>query len=337
VYGQKFTCILLADVAPENFDQILVNGLNGEMQGTYELPIRVKNGSLIMVLLSSTPRLSVTGDVIGLTLVGQDVTELIEYRTDLEKKVEKRTHELHLALQKEKELVEMKSRFVSIASHEFRTPLSTVSLASGFIKKFRNRMSPEEIDKKLVSIETEVSHMASLLADILTIGKGEAGKIEVNWKSIPVGFFFKNLAQQVVESTQKSHRVNLKLHCPFECFQTDEGLIRNIVINLLNNAIKFSPHQDEIELTVTGSQAEIIIRVRDFGIGIPPEDASKLFEPFYRATNVAAISGTGLGLSIVKKAVDLLGGEVKVPRVLGPGTEFLVTLPIKNGKENTHC
>src|SRR5437763_251790 len=132
-----------------------------------------------------------------------------------------------------------------------------LSISSGvirFIKKFRNRMTPEEIDKKLVNIETEVSHMISLLADILTIGKGEAGKIEVNWKSVPVSSFFENLAQQVIESTQKSHRINLRLNYPFECFQTDEGLIRNIAINLLNNAIKFSPHQDEIELNVTGSE-----------------------------------------------------------------------------------
>jgi len=333
VYGQKFTNVLLKDLTPENFDQILLNGLNQEMLGPCELPIRVRNGSLITLLLGATPRLSVSGDVIGLTLVGQDVTELTEYRVDLEKIVEKRTHELHAALEKEKELVEMKSKFVSMASHEFRTPLSTISLASGFIKKFKERMTPEEINKKLVSVETQVTHMTTLLDDILTMGKGEAGKIEVNWITVPVRFFFENLVQEVVESHQRSHRVNLKINSVFEHFQTDEGLIRNILINLLNNAIKFSPKQDEIELTITGSKTEIVFRVRDNGIGISPEDVPKLFQPFYRASNATTISGTGLGLTILKKAVNLLGGKIEVTSFVGRGTEFFVTLPIKNEKE----
>jgi len=194
-------------------------------------------------------------------------------------------------------------------------------------------MTPEEINKKLVSVETQVTHMTTLLDDILTMGKGEAGKIEVNWITVPVRFFFENLVQEVVESHQRSHRVNLKINSVFEHFQTDEGLIRNILINLLNNAIKFSPKQDEIELTITGSKTEIVFRVRDNGIGISPEDVPKLFQPFYRASNATTISGTGLGLTILKKAVNLLGGKIEVTSFVGRGTEFFVTLPIKNEKE----
>ena len=294
VYAQKFKNVLLQNLDHEKFDLILQNGLDQIVALNQELPIRTHNGKLITLLLSCTSRISSLGEVIGLSLVGHDITELTEYRIDLEKKVEDRTHELNEALQKEKELVEMKSKFVSMASHEFRTPLSTISLASGFIKKFKEKMTPEEINRKLVSVETQVTHMTTLLDDILTIGKGEAGKIEVRWITVPVRFFFENLVQQVVESTRGSHRVNLKINCAFDHFQTDEGLIRNIVINLLNNAIKFSPQHDEVELTITASRTKMVMSVRDYGIGIPPNDVAKLFQPFYRASNASAISGTGL-------------------------------------------
>jgi len=333
VYAQKFKNVLLQNSDYEKFDLILQNGLNQVSTINQELPVRTRDGSLITLLLSCTSRLSSLGEVIGLSLVGHDITELIEHRINLEKKVEERTHELHQALDKERELVEMKSRFVSIASHEFRTPLSTISLASGFIKKFRERMTPEDINRKLVSVETQVTHMTTLLDDILTIGKGEAGKIKVNWITLPVRLLFENLVQEVAESTGRSHRIKLKMNCAVGHFKTDEGLIRNVMINLLNNAIKFSPSQHEIELTITSTRAKMVISVRDYGIGIPTSDVAKLFQPFYRASNVTAIPGTGLGLSILKKAVNLLGGEIKVNSFVGQGTEFLVTLPIQNEDE----
>ena len=223
--------------------------------------------------------------------------------------------------------MEMKSKFVSIASHEFRTPLSTISLASGFVKKFKNKMTGEDLDKKLVTIETQVKHMSSLLDDILTIGKADAGKIEVNWVSLPVRTFFENLALEVVESARRSHRINMKIDYSAENFRTDEGLIRNVVINLLNNAIKFSQKSDEVDFEITGNDSRLIISVRDHGIGIPTEDVEKLFQPFYRGGNVATISGTGLGLSIVKKAIDLLGGDITMKSELGKGAEFTITLP----------
>ena len=261
--------------------------------------------------------------------VMQDVTELTEYRINLEKKVEARTRELNAALKKEKEIVEMRSKFVSIASHEFRTPLSTISLASGFVRKYKHRLTPDAINEKLLGIETQVRHMSGLLDDILTIGKGDAGRIEVNLVTLPVRTLFENMAREVINSMKRSHEVNLQITFPRETFETDEGLIRNIVINLLSNAIKFSDTSNEVILSVGGNKDEMVIGVRDYGIGIPPEDAAKLFEPFYRGSNVSTISGTGLGLSIVKKAVDLLEGEIKVNSNVGRGTEFLVTLPTK--------
>ena len=245
--------------------------------------------------------------------------------------MEERTRELNLALKKEKELVEMKSKFVSIASHEFRTPLSSISLASGFIRKYKLRMTPDELDKKLQNIETQVDHMAYLLDDVLTIGKSEAGKIKVNRSTVNIRKLFESLVEDATQSTHGSHRIKVEINCTMDSFPGDEKLMRSIIINLLTNAIKFSPGRDEVELTVSCYENEMFILVRDFGMGIPPEDMDKLFESFYRGGNVTAISGTGLGLSIVKKAVDLLGGEVKVTSNLGEGTEFTVRIPLKHG------
>lgn len=257
----------------------------------------------------------------------QDVTELTEYRLSLEKKVRERTEELNKALEKERDLVEMKSNFVSIASHEFRTPLATISLATGYVKRYKARLAPEEIDKKLEAIETQVKHMSTLLNDVLTIGKSESGKLEVVRSEFNVKSLMESLVLEVVNSTQRTHQVKLLMNCQAETFLTDEGLMRNIIINLLTNAIKFSPNSNLIELKVSCEEYALIFSVRDYGLGIPAEDLPKLFEPFVRAKNVGNIRGTGLGLSIVRKAVDLLGGDISISSEVGKGTEFTVILP----------
>ena len=129
--------------------------------------------------MSATPQLTTTGQAVGITFVGQDITELIEYRRSLEEKIEERTVELRLALQKEKELVEMKCRFVSIASHEFRTPLSSIQFAANFVKQYHHRIKNEKDIRKLDNIVEQVEHMTTLLDDVLTYGKNEAGKINL--------------------------------------------------------------------------------------------------------------------------------------------------------------
>jgi len=192
-------------------------------------------------------------------------------------------------------------------------------------------MTPDEVDTKLQNIEKQVHHMSYLLDDVLTVGKSDAGKIKVNWSTLRIRNLFESLVQEVTQSTNGSHRINMQIDCVRESFLSDEKLMRSIIINLLTNAIKFSPGKDEVELTVSCNEIEMRILVVDFGMGIPSEDMDKLFESFYRGGNVTTISGTGLGLSIVKKAVDLLKGEVRMKSELGKGTEFRVSLPLRNG------
>jgi len=247
---------------------------------------------------------------------------------NLEAKVQERTHELNEALHKEKDLVEMKSKFVSIASHEFRTPLSTISLVSGFLKKHRDKITKDEFDKKLETVEKQVSHMTYLLDDILMIGKSEAGKIKTQYTTIDVHNFFRQTAREVREST-KTHTINLQINCSVKEFRTDEKLIRNIVINLLTNAIKFSPHAQSISLRISNSPDYLKIETEDKGIGITDDDLTNLFTAFHRGINVGTIQGTGLGLSIVKKAVDLLHGDIKIVSKPAQGTLITVILPLR--------
>lgn len=306
--------------------QMISSALIGTPVSNFELPLRTPNRDLV-VLLSASPRRDVHQHIQGVIFVAQDITELIEYRRNLEKIVQDRTRELNIALQKEKELVEMKSRFVSIASHEFRTPLSTISLAAGFLKRYQTKLKPEDAVEKLETIERQIVHMTHLLDDVLVIGKSEAGKIPVNRSEIDVSQFFEKVCYEVEESTGSSHRIFLKQNISEPMFQTDEKLMRNIVINLLTNAVKFSPEADDVEMLVARNDGILTFAVRDKGIGIPEKDIHKLFEPFFRASNVNAIQGTGLGLSIIKKAVDLLNGSIQVESKTGEGTTITVTLP----------
>jgi PAS domain S-box-containing protein len=261
----------------------------------------------------------------------QDITEVVHYRQGLEHMVEERTHKLNKALNKEKELVDMKSKFISIASHEFRTPLTTISLAAGLIKKYAKKMNPDELDNKLDNIEKQVSHMTYLLDDVLTIGKADAGKIEVVLSKVDIGFF-KRLATEVIESATTPHILQYEQDCKITSVTTSEKLIRNIIFNLLTNAIKFSPGKNEVLMKVVCDQKNIIITVKDLGMGIPVKDIKNLFTSFSRGSNVEAIEGTGLGLSIVKKAVDLLNGTISVKSKIKLGSEFKVTLPLHHAK-----
>lgn len=291
-----------------------------------EITVRKKNGKRITLLLSGTPHTTATGEVIGFTFVGQDITELTGYRKALERKVEERTQELMHALKKEQEVVELKSRFVSIASHEFRTPLSTIQYSTSFIRR-QVEINRVDLDNKLETIERQVTHMTHLLDDVLTYGKSEAGKINLMLAMIsPADFFFK-IIEEVGHSTNYTHTIIPDYYSLPESIVTDEKLLRNITINLLTNAIKFSPDRNHVELIARKFSGDLIIIVRDEGMGIPVEEKDKIFEPFLRGKGVSEIAGSGLGLSIVKKGVELLNGKIQMDSQVGSGTTFTVTIP----------
>lgn len=235
--------------------------------------------------------------------------------------------ELRRALAKEKELAELKSHFVSMASHEFRTPLTTILAASDSLKRYGERMTVAQQLERIEKIQVEVKHMTQLLEDVLVIGREESGKL----RCVPEHIDLKALCHQMVQEVQATMAATHSLVLSGDWSQSevriDQKLLRQILGNLLTNAVKYSPAGSTVEIKVACDRDCAVFHVHDPGIGMSPEDQERLFEPFHRGANVGRIAGSGLGLVITKKAVDLHGGTIAVESVLGVGTTFVVTLP----------
>lgn len=248
--------------------------------------------------------------------IARDITERKQIEADI-----------RIALEKEKELSLLKSRFISMASHEFRTPLTTILSSAELIEHYSHKWNEEKKLNHLQRIQTSVKHMTGLLNDVLLIGKAEEGKLECKPTAIDLLQFSCNLVEDI-ELTTSSHTIAFRPQCQTTTAYLDEKLLRHILSNLLSNAIKYSPTGGTVNFDLVSEQEEVIFRVQDWGIGIPLADRDQLFDSFHRASNVGTISGTGLGLAIVKKSVDLHGGKIAVQSEVGVGTTFTVTLPL---------
>lgn len=239
--------------------------------------------------------------------------------------------EIRAALEQQKELYQLKSRFVSMTSHEFRTPLATIMSSAELLKYYSDRMPAEERTEVIDSIEKAVKRMTKMLEDILTIGKVDADKIEFHPELLPLQKFCEDLVSGIpllLEASDRAKcRINLQVIGNIGELRFDEKLLHHIFDNLLSNAVKYSPAGGTVLFTVASRPQAVEFTVADQGIGLPADEVEHLFETFYRASNVGSIAGTGLGLAIVKRAVDLHGGTITVDSVLGAGARFVVTLP----------
>jgi signal transduction histidine kinase len=235
--------------------------------------------------------------------------------------------EIEQALVKEKELGELKSRFVSITSHEFRTPLTAILSSAELVEDYGAIWHEEKKIYHLQRIQTQVKHMTSLLNDVLVMGKAEAGKLEYQPTSIDLFQWCRSLVEEIQLIT-KTHTIVFHSQGKAEIVQMDEKLLRHIFTNLLSNAIKYSPTATEVHFDLLWEPNQILFQVRDRGIGIPVSDRQNLFDSFHRATNVGNIAGTGLGLAIVKKAVETHQGQIWFETQVGMGTKFIVAIPL---------
>jgi PAS domain S-box-containing protein len=329
VFGKNLVQTYITEDYRESVKKVLDDALIGKETANFEFPLFTRNGHRLMVLLNSSTRRNTNGKIIGVIGVGQDITELVSYRNELEQKVNERTLKLNKALHKEKELNELKSKFVSTASHEFRTPLSAINFAAGSIKKYWTKMEPIMIEKKLDKIEDQVVHMTKLLDDILIVGQADAGKFKNNPRNINFRNFIHEIIEEVYNSHNKSHEILLvdKEGLTTSNIFIDEKLGRNIFINLISNAIKFSPHAKKVHVELSSKKNHIVISIIDYGIGINKSELKNIFQPFARGHNVDLIPGTGLGLSIAKEAIDVIGGKIIVNSTIGNGTSFIVQIP----------
>jgi len=235
---------------------------------------------------------------------------------------------LRLALAKEKELNQLKTQFIAITSHEFRTPLTTISSSNDLLERYCRDSMDTKKEKHLRQIKLSVNQMIQLLDDVLLIGRAESGKVELQPMPIDLVEFCHNLVEELQTNAGKQYQIIFTHQGEFTKTCLDINLLRPILSNLLANAVKYSPQGGVVTFHLIRNDTTITFQIKDSGIGIPPEAQKHLFESFHRASNVGKIKGTGLGLSIVKRCVDIHGGEISVDSEVNVGTTFTVTLPI---------
>jgi len=266
--------------------------------------------------------------------------EIEQMNDELEEKVAKRTfelketlaeledskQELETALDKEKELSDLKSRFVSMASHEFRTPLSTILSSASLVAKYTSTEEQDKRDKHIQRIRSAVSNLTDILNDFLSIGRIEEGRVQANFSKFNMKEQIRLICNEMTPILRPGQRIIYK-HKGDTNVYLDLSLLRNVIINLVSNAIKFSSENSQIEVLGEVNDKNILISVQDEGMGIPDDDKKHLFERFFRAKNVTNIQGTGLGLHIVSKYVELMNGKIEVVSELEKGTAFNIQFP----------
>jgi PAS domain S-box-containing protein len=272
--------------------------------------------------------------------------ELRSLNENLEKKVTERTlvlkealteleksrDELTNALEKEKELNEMKSRFISMASHEFRTPLATILSSTSLISKYIETDQSDKSDKHIARIKNAVTGLTEILNDFLSLGKLEEGKVRANYSQVDVQGVLEEVVSELQAIAKNNQKIELEFAGPNE-YYIDKQMFRNILINLIANALKFSGENSLVKVTCLVSENDMQVRVKDQGIGVPEEDQEHLFERFFRGRNAANIQGTGLGLNIVLKYLEMLNGKIDFVSEENVGTTFTLVFPAKYEEE----
>lgn len=294
-----------------------------------EYRLRRHDGEYRWIMATGKPTFSTLGSFSGFIGACHEVHDQRIQNEELEKKVKERTYELTQALEKEKELNELKSRFVTTASHEFRTPLTTVLTSIYLLEQYHGDKFEEEKKKHFERIKSSIQILKEILNDFLSLEKLEQKKVNVKEESF-------NLEEEIntilkgIDGVLKSNQKLKYVHVGTKVVTQDKNIVRNILLNLVSNASKFSPDGKEIEITTDVGDKKITLSVKDAGIGIPPEEQKNIFEKFYRAKNAGTIQGTGLGLNIVKRYAELLGGTIHFTSKMNEGSTFTVEIPVTN-------
>jgi PAS domain S-box-containing protein len=313
--GQSFSAVLPDEDAYRDFRDEARTALFDKSTYSREMQIRRKDGGLFWVEMGGSCVRPHDPDT-GVIWTYLDITD--------------RKHseaEIREALEQQKALNELRSRFVAMTSHEFRTPLAAIMSAEELLRHYGERLPKNERDEILDSISAGVQRMSRMMDRVLLLGKADAGMLEF----VPERIRLAPLVKQFVDEARAQQKApgEVKVSIADEAGEGtyDEKLLRHIFSNLLSNALKYSPGGGEVRFEVRKESSNTVFEVADQGIGIPAEEIGHLFESFHRASNVGAIQGTGLGLAIVKNAVDMHGGSIEVRSKVGEGTTFRVSLP----------
>jgi PAS domain S-box-containing protein len=325
--------------------------LYGKRKNGTKIPVEVslshyrKDGELFVIafIVDITLRKQIEKNMLEQQTQLEKVSdEIRKLNSDLEVKVEERTMilkealekleqsqtELSEALDKEKQLNEIKSRFVSMASHEFRTPLSTVLSSASLLSTYVEKADYEKCNRHIDKIKSAVKHLNDILEDFLSLGKLDEGKVATNLSE----FDLKEFIHESIDEMKGLLKTGQAFDSSYKgetMVRSDKKLLKNILINLITNAIKFSEQNKKISIETIVDDKYANISVTDRGIGISPQDQQHLFSSFFRGFNATNIAGTGLGLHIVKRYIDLLHGKVNLKSELGVGTTVSISFPVK--------
>ncbi len=305
--GQRFFAGMIHDITKRKAVEAEVRLLNAELEARIEERTE-KLAQVVNKLLETNNTLQ---------------TEIQERRL-IEEALRHSQEEVEKALAKERELSELKSRFVSTASHEFRTPLSTILSSVSLIERYTTTETQANREKHIQRIKSAVNNLTGILNDFLSLSKLEEGKFQ----NTPTEFDLIELSLEIVEEMQVFAKQNQAIQYQHEGDATrvllDRHFLKNVLINLVSNAIKYSTENTIVHFATSTDAHGIRISVRDEGMGIPQADQEHLFERFFRAHNVTNIQGTGLGLNIVKRYIDLMGGNVRFESQENVGSTFFV-------------
>ncbi|MEH1815537.1 MAG: ATP-binding protein [Nostoc sp.] len=289
----------------------------------WEVNLRPRDKTPIMAAVKVAAIRNQSSELVSLRWLLRDIGE--SKRTQA--KLQWAEEAMRQALAKEREFSELKSRLLTITSHEFRTPLATIHSSAELLEHYRHLWSEERQQTHLRRIQASVMHITQLLNDVLVLSQDETGKLEFNPTPINLVEFCRDLLEELQQSDRSQHAIVFNSECQCTPANLDAKLLRQILSNLFSNCLKYSPIGSTVRFSVITANEQAIFQTQDSGIGIPPADIEHIFEPFHRASNTANIPGMGLGMSIVKQAVDLHGGEITVESAIGTGTTFTVILP----------
>ena len=282
------------------------------------------------------------GRVLEVVVIHHDITEMKRAEETmqalnhtLEERVQRRTNELETAradlakaLEAERDLGQLKSRFVSMVSHEFRTPLGVTMSAVELLQHYDHQLPADQKAELLSDIRGATTSMAGLMEQVLLLGRVEAGKLGFRAQPVDLLTLAEKWIEEVTAVTQAKCPVHVQMGQDLQGAQADEALLRHIFSNLLSNAVKYSPAGSEVVFSVQRQGSDAVFSVRDSGIGIPEKDRPHLYEAFHRCENVGQVQGTGLGLVIVKRCVEQHSGSIDFESETGRGTTFTVRLPL---------
>ncbi|MBA3867814.1 MAG: PAS domain S-box protein [Anaerolineae bacterium] len=324
---------IISRTAVEVFDNAVTEQFHADDLQVMDSGLSVTNEERITTAVDGSKRFALitkvplyddnTREIVGLVGISRDITD----RRKIDE-MRLQATQLRIEIEKEREVIEMKQRFIATASHDFRTPLAVINMTAHTLETYFDRLSPEKRSQKLKQIQSQVVHMVDLLEAVLTLSKIDAGKFPFCPRLFDLKIFCDRVWEDVIGMDEQQHQHHFDFVASILQIKADEHLLQYVLVNLLSNAFKYTPEGGDVHFHIANDDQFITFKISDTGFGIPKVDLKYLFEPFYRASNVKNIQGSGLGLMIVKAYIELHGGTIAVDSEEGVGTTFTAQLPL---------